>query len=223
MSGGDEAVRAAQAQPFIALGTAVVRGYAMGRAFRWRGWPSLEVLLGERTPVILVAEYLEEAMLKRVPHERLLGIVCEHGSVIDPLYGLLCEYSRRPAVIGAPGVAAATVSGDLVLLDAGDGNVVVRPDAELARPFARMKGTRPERKPEGFDALLERLCDPIQKLWLRFGRPLPYDLPESRAIYAIAWRLAAGGMPRPADDVVIRRAIERAAERPEELDGGSGS
>ncbi|RME71481.1 MAG: hypothetical protein D6776_10160 [Planctomycetota bacterium] len=208
-------------QPWIGQGTCVVRGYTMGPAFVWRGWPSLRALVHERMPVIVVADYLEQHMITRLPPELVLGVVTAHGSVIDPLYEALAEGLQRPSVIGVRGVAAAARPGDLVLVDAGDGNVVLRPDPELERPFRQMKGRTPERKPAGFDEVLRRLTDPIQKAWLRFGRPLPYDLPESRTLYAIAWRLSAGGMPRPEDDAVVRRAYERAAERPDPNEGPS--
>jgi hypothetical protein len=196
----------------IALGTAVFRGYTMGPAFIWRGWPSLNALVHERMPVVLVADYLEEHMIQRLPTQLLLGVVVEHGSVIDPIYELLLEGIDRPSVIGAAGCAATARPGDTVVVDAGDGNVVVRPDAEVLRPFLRMKGTSPDRSPEGFGEVLHRITDPVQKLWLRLGRQLPYDLPESRAIYAMAWRLSAGGLPRPTDDAIVKRAFERAAE-----------
>ena len=41
--------------------------------------------------MVLVADYLEEHMIRRLPTQLLLGIVVDHGSIIDPIYELLLE------------------------------------------------------------------------------------------------------------------------------------
>ncbi|GIW70872.1 MAG: hypothetical protein KatS3mg102_0414 [Planctomycetota bacterium] len=189
-------------------GVPAYRGYTMGPALLWRGWPSLPELLAARLPVVVVASYLDSGMIARLERSRLLGVVTDRGSMIDPSYEAL-RALERPGVVGARGIAAEARPGDLVAVDAALGTVVLRPGPELQARAAALKGRRAEPEPQGFEAVLERLVVPIRQAWLRRGRPIPFDLDEQRALYAMIWRICAGGLPGPEDDALLHRILHQ--------------
>lgn len=194
------------------LGLAPRRGYTLGPAFVWEGWPSAERLYHQGMPVILIASYLEERMLENLDLTRVRGIALERASPLDPVWDKLAE-TARPSLVGAAGILQAVRPGDTVIVDGHAARAIVRPDAPVERRFARLRGTHPPHEPDGLREVLARLVGPIRQQWEHRGRRLPFDVPEQRRLYEMAWRLAEGALPSAEDDALVARLLFEEADR----------
>ncbi|MFC1706204.1 hypothetical protein ACFL59_05175 [Planctomycetota bacterium] len=181
-------------------------GYTVGPAFVWEDWSSVQSVFHQPMPVVVVASYLEIRMVQAMDLTRVLGIVVDHGSVVDPLWDELVNLNR-PTLIGARGIYDSVVPKETVIVDGALGYAVLRPSAELLDHYVELKGTRPPREPEHTRVLLAEMAGRIRQAWLHAQRRLPYDLAEQQRLYEIARRTADGGLPTAEDDAFVRRIL----------------
>ncbi|MSP29181.1 MAG: phosphoenolpyruvate--protein phosphotransferase [Acetobacteraceae bacterium] len=81
---------------------------------------------------VLVSEYLRPADAALLNPARLAGVATEEGG-LEGHSSVMLRALGVPAVLGAPGLAHAIQPGDLVIVDGGDGVVVLNPSpARLA-------------------------------------------------------------------------------------------
>jgi hypothetical protein len=198
-------------------GTSPYRGYTSGPAFRWEGIASMQALYRQGLPVVLIADYLGKRELEAMELTRVVGIVIDHGSPIDPLWELLAPVAR-PSVVGARGIFAEVEPGETVIVDGVAAQAVLRPTDAVARRQSGLKGTAPPREPKEVRELLGKLCEPIRSAWEHKRRMLPFDCAEQRRLYEIAFKLAHRRQPSPEEDALVARLIfaadQGAAEAP---------
>ncbi|MHC4393122.1 MAG: hypothetical protein ACYS22_17655 [Planctomycetota bacterium] len=185
------------------LGLGAFRGYTMGPCFHVETWKDLERLTRARMPVIAVVRSPWSGMMGKLDPMRVLGIVTDHGSVLDPTYEELADVSK-PSVVGASGVFEAATRDALVIVDAAEGRVILEPDPKTLRRYQRLKGTKPPSQSPYVRTLLDQLLTPIRQAWVGGGKTRPFDLPEQRWLYDIVVRTANGQRPTPEDDELVR-------------------
>lgn len=103
----------------------------------------MESLLGERhhtTPLsegaIVVASNLLPGMFARLEVENIAAIVSEHGGPTS--HGAIFARTLEvPAVTGIPGIQAAVRSGEMAIVDGGEGRIILAPDEGLLYEYRR--------------------------------------------------------------------------------------
>ena len=188
-------------------GCSPYRGYALGPALVFSGWPSVIEVRTAPVPVILAATYIEPKMLDFLDLARIRGIVVERGSVIDPLFEPLAELAR-PSVIGALGLLDAVRPGETLIVDGAEGRVIAQPDDEAIGLFTRLRGLRPPREDPRLREVVRRLALAIREARLRRHAQPPYDLPGQRRLFEIADKVVRGERPTESDDAWVRSLME---------------
>ena len=89
---------------------------------------------GTRAPVVLAARELSIVDMFNAQHEHVAGIVVEHGG-LDGHAAQMARSLRIPTLVGVEGLLAAVQEGDLVVLDASEGVLRVRPDPKLVEQY----------------------------------------------------------------------------------------
>ncbi len=84
-------------------------------------------------PVILVGAQLSVSEVANIPFERLSGIVCFEGSGLSHI-AVLANAMGVPAVMGV-GCLNGLQSGQRLIVDGGEGEVILRPSDALAAEF----------------------------------------------------------------------------------------
>jgi len=105
----------------------------------------MESLLGERhhtTPLsdgaIIVASNLMPGMFARLEVEKVAAIVSEHGGPTS--HGAIFARTLEvPAVTGIPGIQAAVRSGEMAIVDGGEGRIILAPDEGLLYEYRRAR------------------------------------------------------------------------------------
>ncbi len=103
----------------------------------------MESLLGERhhtTPLsegaIVVASNLLPGMFARLEVENIAAIVSEHGGPTS--HGAIFARTLEvPAVTGISGIQAAVRSGEMAIVDGGEGRIILSPDEGLLYEYRR--------------------------------------------------------------------------------------
>jgi phosphotransferase system enzyme I (PtsP) len=103
----------------------------------------MESLLGERhqtTPLsegaIIVASNLLPGMFARLEVENIAAIVSEHGGPTS--HGAIFARTLEvPAVTGIHGIQAAVRSGEMAIVDGGEGRIILAPDEGLLYEYRR--------------------------------------------------------------------------------------
>jgi phosphotransferase system enzyme I (PtsP) len=103
----------------------------------------MESLLGERhqtTPLsegaIIVASNLLPGMFARLEVEKVAAIVSEHGGPTS--HGAIFARTLEvPAVTGIPGIQAAVRTGDMAIVDGGEGLIILAPDEGVLYEYRR--------------------------------------------------------------------------------------
>lgn len=88
--------------------------------------------------VILLAKHLEPSDFLRLPLEWIAGIVV--GEREDPHAVALARQLGVPALVGAGPVGEVLDSGDLLILDAHLGKLIVDPDPTTLLRYERKRG-----------------------------------------------------------------------------------
>ena len=89
-------------------------------------------------PVIFVAEKLLPSDLALLDQEKLLGIILEEGNRLSHV-AIITRSMGIPAVIRIPGLSALVKSGNTIILDAVEGNVLVNPPAKEILHYQKME------------------------------------------------------------------------------------
>jgi len=105
----------------------------------------MESLLGERdqtTPLsegaIVVADNLLPGMFARLEVEKIAALVSEHGGPTS--HGAIFARTLEvPAVTGIPGIQAAVRTGDMAIVDGGEGRIILAPDEGLLYEYGRAR------------------------------------------------------------------------------------
>jgi phosphotransferase system enzyme I (PtsP) len=105
----------------------------------------MESLLGERhhtTPLsdgaIIVADNLMPGMFARLEVEKVAAIVSEHGGPTS--HGAIFARTLEvPAVTGIPGIQATVRSGEMAIVDGGEGRIILAPDEGLLYEYRRAR------------------------------------------------------------------------------------
>jgi len=121
----------------------------------------MESLLGERhqtTPLsegaIVVANNLLPGMFARLEVENIAAIVSEHGGPTS--HGAIFARTLEvPAVTGVPGIQAAVRTGEVAIVDGGEGRIILAPDEGLLYEYRRAQ-QRYSVAIEHLDALRDR-------------------------------------------------------------------
>jgi phosphotransferase system enzyme I (PtsI) len=121
----------------------------------------MESLLGERhqtTPLsegaIIVADNLLPGMFARLEVEKVAAIVSEHGGPTS--HGAIFARTLEvPAVTGISGIQSAVRSGEIAIVDGGEGLIILAPDEGLLYEYRRAK-KRYSVAVEHLDALRDR-------------------------------------------------------------------
>ena len=92
---------------------------------------------------ILLARRLGPAQLLAWHARGIAGVVIEEGSAAGHA-AILARALGLPAAGGARGVMDAFEPGDTVVLDAGEGQVIVRPETEVRQAYIRAREARDE-------------------------------------------------------------------------------
>jgi len=105
----------------------------------------MESLIGERqhtTPLsagaIVVAGNLLPGMFARLEVENIAAIVSEHGGPTS--HGAIFARTLEvPAVTGVPGIQAAVRTGEMAIVDGGEGRIIIAPDEGLLYEYRRAR------------------------------------------------------------------------------------
>jgi len=105
----------------------------------------MESLLGERhhtTPLsagaIVVASNLLPGMFARLEVEKIAAIVSEHGGPTS--HGAIFARTLEvPAVTGIPGIQSAVRSGEMAIVDGGEGRIILAPDEGVLYEYRRAR------------------------------------------------------------------------------------
>ena len=114
---------------------------------------------------ILFARRLGPAQLLEWHARGVVGVVLEEGSSAGHA-AILARALGLPAVGGARGVVAAVEDGDVAVLDADEGQVILRPDAEVRAAYARALESR-QALERGFAAQRGRPAQTLDGVALR--------------------------------------------------------
>ena len=103
-----------------------------------------EAAHGPAPGAVLLARRLGPAELLDWHARGIIGVVLEEGSASSHA-AILARALGLPMVAGAEGIVEAATPGDEILLDADEGQAVLRPEAELRQAFARALEARETR------------------------------------------------------------------------------
>jgi phosphotransferase system enzyme I (PtsI) len=140
---------------------------------------------GAAEPTILVARELSIVDMFGARNEQVAGIVAEIGTPGSHA-AQIARSMRIPTVVALPGLLEAVEEGDLVLLDASEGVLRVRPDAMLVEQYGAMAGSAQREAPRA-----------------RRSRRAP----RTRDGVALEWSAACGSLPE------VSEAIESGFDR----------
>jgi phosphotransferase system enzyme I (PtsP) len=105
----------------------------------------MESLIGERhqttrlsAGAIVVASHLLPGMFARLEVENIAAIVSEHGGPTS--HGAIFARTLEvPAVTGVPGIHAAVRTGEMAIVDGGEGRIIIAPDEGLLYEYRRAR------------------------------------------------------------------------------------
>ncbi|MEH6822684.1 MAG: phosphoenolpyruvate--protein phosphotransferase [Motiliproteus sp.] len=104
-------------------------------------------------PTILVGSVVGVSDIARVPHGKLVGIVCKQGSALSHT-AILASALGIPAVMGVGELPVRKLVGKSAIIDGYQGRVHFQPSSALRAEFIRLA-----RKDSEFDRSLEKLRD----------------------------------------------------------------
>jgi phosphotransferase system enzyme I (PtsP) len=172
---------------------------------------------------ILIARRLGPAELLDYHARGIAGLVLEEGSPTAHAT-IIARALAVPLLAGCRGATEAAVPGELAVLDADEGRLVLHPDAEIVAGYTATLAARAARREAeaGFREVEPRTRDGV-RLSVMINAGLLMDLPHLAETGAdgiglfrteIAW-LARGGLPDPeTEEVFYRQVLEAAGERP---------
>ena len=175
---------------------------------------------GLPTDAIVFARAMGAAELLDYPRERLRGLVLEDGAVTSHVV-IVARAMGIPVVGQAVGAVALAENGDAVIIDGDDGQLHLRPMADLLKAYEEKVRLRARRQ-EQFRAL--RDVEPVTKdgarISLMMNAGLIVDLPqlsESGADGIGLFRtelqfMIASTMPKLEEQEAFYRAVIRQAE-----------
>jgi phosphotransferase system enzyme I (PtsP) len=187
-------------------------GYS-GRAFD-EGFP---------TDAIIFARAMGAAELLDYPRENLRGLVLEDGAVTSHVV-IVARAMGIPVIGQAAGVVALVENGDTAIIDGDDGQVHLRPMADLVKAYEEKVRLRARRQ-EQFRALrdVDSVTKDGQRISLMINAGLMVDLPqlaESGADGIGLFRtelqfMIASTMPKLEEqEAFYRNVLRQAAGRP---------
>ncbi len=103
----------------------------------------LRVLMSEETerltfngkePVILVAKYLTPGDIIILSDENVKGFVSEIGGTTSHT-SLLARSLKIPMIVGVPNIANESLTGETLILDANNGELIIHPDHETEHHY----------------------------------------------------------------------------------------
>ncbi len=89
-------------------------------------------------PVIVVAKELYPSELVNIDTARIKGILTEAGGVTSHAF-VIAKSLGIPMLVGAAGILLKVSEGDMICMDAGTGQIVVRPDAACVQAYKQKK------------------------------------------------------------------------------------
>ncbi len=178
-------------------------------------------LSGENFPndAVILARAMGAAELLDYPRNSLRGLVLEEGAVTSHVV-IVARAMGIPVVGQTAGVVALAENGDTIIIDGDDGQVHLRPVADLQRAYEEKVKLRARRQ-EQFRAL--RTVDPVTKdgkrISLMMNAGLLVDLPqlaESGADGIGLFRtelqfMIASTMPKADEQEIFYRSVLRQA------------
>ena len=183
-----------------------------------------EALIADVPPgAILIARRLGPAELLEWHARGIAGLVIEEASG-NGHAALLARALSLPALAGGRGVLEAAEPGDMAVLDADDGQIVLRPELEVRVAYARAVDAQAERR-AGWALLRDQpsVTADGTRVSLMLNMGLPLELPQLDATAADGIGLfrteiammARGAVVDQAEQVAIyRRVMDAAAGRP---------
>ena len=175
---------------------------------------------GLPTDAIVFARAMGAAELLDYPRERLRGLVLEDGAVTSHVV-IVARAMGIPVVGQAVGAVALAENGDAVIIDGDDGQLHLRPMADLLKAYEEKVRLRARRQ-EQFRALrdVEPLTKDGARISLMMNAGLIVDLPqlsESGADGIGLFRtelqfMIASTMPKLEEQEAFYRAVIRQAE-----------
>lgn len=132
---------------------------------------------GTRAPVVLCARELSIVDMFNAQHEQVAGIVVELGGLSGHA-AQIARSMRIPTLVGVEGLLAAVEEGDLVVLDASEGLLRVRPEARLVEQYGST--TRSDLPRARRSRTAPRTRDAVTLDWSALCGSLP-ELEEARA------------------------------------------
>ncbi len=169
---------------------------------------------------ILIARRLGPAELLQWHEAGIAGVAIEeatpagHAAILSRALGL-------PALGGIRGVVSAAEPGDHVILDAGGGDLFLRPEQELRQLYERMLATRVEEAPVGGPRLTSTHDGEPVHLMLNMGLALELDLLDRTGAEGVGLfrteiaALARGSVPDIAEQTALySRVLDAAGDRP---------
>ena len=102
-------------------------------------------LAASAVPCIIVASDLGAGDVARLDEDRVLGLALERGGPTSHV-AIIAQSLGIPAIVGTAGLLAAVNDGDIVIIDAQSGSVVVDPDHETHREALKHRDGLHDRK-----------------------------------------------------------------------------
>ena len=204
------------ADPYLRERLADIEDLA-GRLIDQLGGPAEQPAIG--AGFILLARRLGPAELLGYHARGLAGLVLEEGSPTAHAT-IIARALEVPLLAGCRGATDAAVPGEQAVLDADEGRLVLRPDAEIVAGYTAALAARASRRAAaaGLRAAEPRTRDGV-RLTVMINAGLLMDLPHLAETGAdgiglfrteIAW-LARGGLPDPETEEAFYRDVLRAA------------
>jgi len=204
------------ADPYLRERLADIEDLA-GRLIDHLGGPAEQPAIG--AGFILLARRLGPAELLGYHARGLAGLVLEEGSPTAHAT-IIARALEVPLLAGCRGATDAAVPGEQAVLDADEGRLVLRPDAEIVAGYTAALAARASRRAAaaGLRAAEPRTRDGV-RLTVMINAGLLMDLPHLAETGAdgiglfrteIAW-LARGGLPDPETEEAFYRDVLRAA------------
>ena len=106
-------------------------------------------------PVVLVAHMLSPSDTLLMPRNYILGLATEAGGKTSHV-GIFASTLGIPAVVGIKGLFSRVNSGDPIIVDGIDGNVIVKPDEKNLEQY--------EKKKENYRRYEEKLLENIDQI-----------------------------------------------------------
>ncbi len=95
-------------------------------------------LSDEGDKVILVAENLYPSDTAFLDNPRVLGFITQKGSMTSHI-SIMAKNRGVPALVGAEGILEEAKQDDLIILDAGEGRILINPDEGTCRLYREKK------------------------------------------------------------------------------------